>query len=158
MGNQEEGCVQFAYEKHNGKSYNLRSVDCDRPRRVICEQKPLSYLDVQTELLLITDGRSNDPNNLGITLEDMKHIYSKTDINVSAIGVGRINEQEIRELTDDQEGHIFYLMSWESVQKFNRIFEKVSKKFDNGACLPLTVAQEDIAWVKWSKALTSHGV
>ena len=60
-------------------------MDCDRPRRVICEQKPLSYLDVQTELLLITDGRSNDPNNLGITLEDMKRIYSQTDINVTSI-------------------------------------------------------------------------
>lgn len=156
--NQEEGCVQFAYEKQNGRSYNLRSVDCDRPRRVICQQSPLSTLDVQTELLLITDGRSNDPTNLGITLEEMKRIYSKTDINVSAIGVGRINEQEIRELTDAQKGHIFYLMSWESVQKFNRIFEKVSKKFDHGACLPLTVAEEDIAWVKWNKALSNHGV
>lgn len=156
--NQVEGCVQFAYEKHNGKSYNLRSVDCNRPRRVICEQEPLSYLDVQTELLLITDGRSNDPNNLGITLEEMKRIYSNTDINVSAIGVGRINEEEIRELTSHQEGHIFYLMSWESVQKFNRIFEKVSKKFEHDACLPLTVAQEDIAWVKWTKALKGHGV
>ena len=57
---------------------------------------------------------------------------------VSAIGVGRINEQEIRGLTDDQEGHIFYLMSWESVQKFNRIFEKVSNRFDQQACLPLS--------------------
>ena len=83
---------------------------------------------------------------------------SKHKIKVSAIGVGRINEDEIRELTDDQEGHIFYLMSWESVQKFNRIFEKVSKKFENDACLPLTVAKEEIAWVKWTKALSSHGV
>ena len=58
---------------------------------------------------------------------------------VSAIGVGRINEQEIRGLTDDQAGHIFYLMSWESVQKFNRIFAKVSNKFNQQACLPLTV-------------------
>lgn len=49
-------------------------------------------------------------------------------------------------------------MSWESVQKFNRIFEKVSKKFEHDACLPLTVAQEDIAWVKWTKALKGHGV
>ena len=61
---------------------------------------------------------------------------SKTQ--VSAIGVGRIDEQEIRGLTDDQEGHIFYLMSWESVQKFNRIFEKVSNRFDQQACLPLS--------------------
>ena len=77
---------------------------------------------------------------------------------VSAIGVGRINEEEIRDLTHEQEGHIFYLMSWESVQKFNRIFDKVSRKFENEACLPLTISQEDIAWVKWTKALKGHGV
>ena len=57
-------------------------MDCDRPRRVICQQNPLSYLDVQTELLLITDGRSNDPNSVGITLEEMKRYYTQTDINV----------------------------------------------------------------------------
>lgn len=156
--NQEEGCVQFAYEKPNGKSYNLRSAECTKARRVLCEQSPLSYLDVQTELLLITDGRSNDPNDFGIDLEEMKRIYDKTGINVSAIGVGRINEEEIRDLTHEQEGHIFYLMSWESVQKFNRIFDKVSRKFENEACLPLTISQEDIAWVKWTKALKGHGV
>lgn len=162
--NQPEGCVQFAYQQQNGREYELRtSDDCDRQRRVICQQSPLSYLDVETELLLITDGRSNDPRDFGITIEEMKDLYSKTEINVSAIGVGRINEQEIRGLTDDQgrsgeEGHIFYLMSWESVQKFNRIFEKVSNKFDQMACLPLSVSGEDIAWLKWKRALEGHGV
>jgi len=58
-------------------------------------------------------------------------------IKVSAIGVGRINEDEIRDLTDntlsssEKEGNIFYLMSWESVQKFNKIFDKIHKKFEN---------------------------
>ena len=161
---------ELRFSKYSFQQYSLRSVDCDRPRRVICQQNPLSYLDVQTELLLITDGRSNDPNSVGITLEEMKRYYTQTDINVrfsnmkpnfgtqyqlllsltfgrvsrfffnfqvSAIGVGRINEQEIRELTDDQEGHIFYLMSWESVKKFNRIFEKVSRRFEHQAlCYP----------------------
>lgn len=59
------------------------SDDCDRQRRVICQQSPLSYLDVETELLLITDGRSNDPRDFGITIEEMKDLYSKTEINVS---------------------------------------------------------------------------
>jgi len=158
QGDQSPGCVQFAYESQFGQEYRLRSVDCDRQRRVICQQTPLSYLDVSTELLLITDGRSNDPREYGISIEEMKHLYTSTEINVSAIGVGRINEQEIRGLTDDQEGHIFYLMSWESVQKFNRIFEKVSNRFDQQACLPLSVSKEDIAWLKWKKALEGHGV
>ena len=59
------------------------SADCDRQRRVICQQSPLSYLDVETELLLITDGRSNDPRDFGISIEEMKDLYSKTEINVS---------------------------------------------------------------------------
>ena len=59
------------------------SDDCDRQRRVICQQSPLSYLDVETELLLITDGRSNDPRDFGISIEEMKDLYSKTEINVS---------------------------------------------------------------------------
>jgi hypothetical protein len=155
---QEEGCVQFAYNKSSGRKYKLRSVDCDRQRRVVCQKSPLDYLDVQTELLLITDGRSNDPRDYGINIDEMKELYSQTEINVSAIGVGRINEQEIRGLTDDQAGHIFYLMSWESVQKFNRIFAKVSNKFNQQACLPLTVSGDDIAWLKWKKTLEGHGV
>ena len=61
------------------------SDDCDRQRRVICQQSPLSYLDVETELLLITDGRSNDPRDFGITIEEMKDLYSKTEINVSLL-------------------------------------------------------------------------
>lgn len=60
----------------------MRSAECTKARRVLCEQSPLSYLDVQTELLLITDGRSNDPNDFGIDLEEMKRIYDKTGINV----------------------------------------------------------------------------
>ena len=65
------------------QEYRLRSVDCDRQRRVICQQSPLSYLDVSTELLLITDGRSNDPREYGISIEEMKHLYTSTEINVS---------------------------------------------------------------------------
>ena len=70
--------------KHEFQEYKLRtSADCDRQRRVICQQSPLSYLDVETELLLITDGRSNDPRDFGISIEEMKDLYSKTEINVS---------------------------------------------------------------------------
>ena len=65
------------------QKYKLRSVDCDRQRRVVCQKSPLDYLDVQTELLLITDGRSNDPRDYGINIDEMKELYSQTEINVN---------------------------------------------------------------------------
>ncbi|CAG5112656.1 Oidioi.mRNA.OKI2018_I69.chr2.g6847.t1.cds [Oikopleura dioica] len=162
-GSQPEGCVQFAFTQENGMEYKLRSSDCSHTRRVVCEQYPLQHLNVETELLLITDGRSNDPKHFA-SLERMKALYSATGINVSAIGVGRINEDEIRDLTDNthsssaKEGNIFYLMSWESVQKFNKIFEKIHKKFENDACLPLNYDHDDVAWTLWSKTMAKHGV
>lgn len=162
-GSQPEGCIQFAFNQDNGNEYKLRSSDCSHTRRVVCEQSPLQHLDVETELLLITDGRSNDPKHFA-SLERMKALYSATGINVSAIGVGRINEDEIRDLTDntlsssEKEGNIFYLMSWESVQKFNKIFDKIHKKFENDACLPLNYNRDDNAWLKWSKTMAKHGV
>ena len=54
------------------------------------------YLSVNTELLLITDGRSNDPKKFGFKLEKIKEKFTAIGVEVSAIGVGRINEREIQ--------------------------------------------------------------
>ena len=84
---------------HDFQEYKLRtSADCDRQRRVICQQSPLSYLDVETELLLITDGRSNDPRDFGISIEEMKDLYSKTEINVSYKSLRNIILQALRNI------------------------------------------------------------
>ena len=56
----------------------------------------LDYLSVNTELLLITDGRSNDPKKFGFKLEKIKEKFTAIGVEVSAIGVGRINEREIQ--------------------------------------------------------------
>ena len=56
----------------------------------------LDYLSVNTELLLITDGRSNDPKKFGLKLDKIKEKFTSIGVQVSAIGVGKINEREIQ--------------------------------------------------------------
>ena len=56
----------------------------------------IEYLKVNTELLLITDGRSNDPRKFGLKLDKIKEKFTSIGVQVSAIGVGKINEREIQ--------------------------------------------------------------
>merc|ERR1712203_891737 len=108
--------------------------------------QPAEYLQTSTELLLITDGRSNDPKKFGYKLKAMKEKFNAVGVDVAAIGVGRINQDEIRDLTDDRPGQILYLMSWQSVNTFNAILTKLLESFnyDADVCLPLEVDTNDL--------------
>lgn len=83
-------------------TYYLRGSSNDKKRRKIAHEFCLQlfyfsdYLSVNTELLLITDGRSNDPKKFGFKLEKIKEKFTAIGVEVSAIGVGRINEREIQ--------------------------------------------------------------
>merc|ERR1711970_1145253 len=103
-----------ALKRKEKDSYGLNVGSCMTERPVLCKRKPLDYLSVNTELLLITDGRSNDPRKYGLKLENIKNKFTDIGVQVSAIGVGRINENEIRTLTDNRPGQILYLTSWQS--------------------------------------------
>ena len=115
---------------------------------------------MNTELLLITDGRSNDPRDFGLRLGNIKRQFTDIGVQVSAIGVGRINEGEIRTLTDNRPGQILYLMSWQSVSIFNRILGRLRQEanYDADTCLPLEVDANDLLWKRWLEILENEGI
>ena len=74
------GCVQIASD---GGVSRLQHVNCAEKRQVLCKRNPLDYLSVNTEILLITDGRSNDPKKMGVNVLDMKEKFNGLDVKVS---------------------------------------------------------------------------
>jgi len=148
------GCVEIV--SVNGES-QLKLVNCAEKKQVLCKRNPLDYLSVNTEILLITDGRSNDPRKMGVNVLDMKEKFNGLDVKVSAIGVGKINEGEIRDLTD-QRNQVLYLMSWQSVHVFNELLSKIqeSSGYNGDTCLPLEVSEDDIIWKKWVELLRNE--
>ena len=53
---------------------------------------------VRTEVIIITDGESNDPDNT-FTIEGQKLKYDEAGIKVYALGVGDIKKNELETLT-----------------------------------------------------------
>jgi len=156
-----ENCLRFTRAtRGKADTYKFKIDDCFQKRPVICKKKPTEYLSVSTELLLITDGRSNDPKKFGYKLKKMKEKFNDVGVDVAAIGVGRINQNEIRDLTDDRPGQILYLMSWQSVNTFNAILTKLlhANKYSADNCLPLEVDRNDLVWQKWYQVMLEEGI
>ena len=106
----------------------------------------------KTEILIITDGRSNDP--LGtFTLLQEKEKLKERDIEIFAMGIGSIYEPEINFLTSNNENHMFYFPSWGDFGKFGSYLEYmvgkrreqklVSSNERSEICLPLDLTEKE---------------
>lgn len=99
---------------------------------------------VRTEVIIITDGESNDPDNT-FTIEGQKLKYDEAGIKVYALGVGDIKKNELETLTSRQTESIFYLLSWKHLAGFNYMVESLMSHEafeENGRCIPFTLDPE----------------
>ena len=103
--------------------------------------------------MIITDGRSNDPDAFGFTLEAEKQRLKAQGIDVFALGIGNVYESEINLMTSDNPDHIFYFPTWRDFGTFGSILERV-KTLQGGSttgldgngeeiCLPIELSEED---------------
>lgn len=109
--------------------------------------------NVKTEVLIITDGRSNDPDAFGFTLEAEKEKLKAQGIDVFALGIGNVYESEINLMTSDNPDHIFYFPTWRDFGTFGSILERVKVLQDGSTtgidgdgdeiCLPIELSEED---------------
>ena len=92
----------------------------------------------------MTDGKSNDPKKLKIQLEAQKQKFSNKNAKIYALGVGGINNREIRMLTDNDPDSLFYLMSYNDIDQFLNVLEHLvkEKKHDPKTCLPVNLSEE----------------
>lgn len=99
---------------------------------------------VRTEVVIITDGESNDPDGT-FSIHGQKIKYDDIGIKVYALGVGDIQKDEIRVLTSHDEDSIFYLLSWKDLAAFNKVIETlISSNLDNrDRCLPFEIKHRD---------------
>lgn len=100
---------------------------------------------VRTEVVIITDGESNDPEGT-FTIHGQKIKYDDIGIKVYALGVGDIHKEEIRVLTSRDDDSIFYLLSWKDLAAFNKVIETLisHKKLDlSERCLPFEIKHKD---------------
>ena len=91
----------------------------------------------------MTDGKSNDPKKYHINLEEQKKRFANKNAKIFALGVGGINNREIRMLTDNDEDSLFYLMSYNDIDQFLSVLENLvrEKGFDAETCLPTSLSQ-----------------
>lgn len=96
---------------------------------------------VRTEVIIITDGESNDPDNT-FTIEGQKLKYNQAGIKVYALGVGDIKKDELEVLTSREKESIFYLLSWKHLAGFNYMVESLMSHeafADEGRCIPFSL-------------------
>jgi len=96
---------------------------------------------VHTEVIIITDGESNDPDNT-FTVEEQKIRYDEAGIKVYAMGVGNIKKDELEMLTSREKESIFYLLSWKHLAGFNYMVESLMSHdvyTDEGRCIPFSL-------------------
>lgn len=96
---------------------------------------------VRTEVIIITDGESNDPANT-FTVEQQKVRYDQAGIKVYAMGVGDIKKDELEMLTSREKESIFYLLSWKHLAGFNYMVESLMSHDafnDEGRCIPFSL-------------------
>lgn len=96
---------------------------------------------VRTEVIIITDGESNDPANT-FTVEEQKVRYDQAGIKVYAMGVGDIKKDELEMLTSREKESIFYLLSWKHLAGFNYMVESLMSHDafnDEGRCIPFSL-------------------
>lgn len=96
---------------------------------------------VHTEVIIITDGESNDPANT-FTVEQQKVKYDQAGIKVYAMGVGDIKRDELELLTSSEKESIFYLLSWKHLAGFNYMVESLMSHevfAEEGRCIPFTL-------------------
>lgn len=108
---------------------------------------------VHTEVIIITDGESNDPDNT-FTVEEQKIRYDEAGIKVYAMGVGNIKKDELEMLTSREKESIFYLLSWKHLAGFNYMVESLMSHdvyTDEGRCIPFSL---DVSAKK--KAIALH--
>lgn len=108
---------------------------------------------VHTEVIIITDGESNDPDNT-FTVEEQKVRYDEAGIKVYAMGVGNIKKDELEMLTSREKESIFYLLSWKHLAGFNYMVESLMSHdvyTDEGRCIPFSL---DVSAKK--KAIALH--
>lgn len=99
-------------------------------------------IKVRTEVVIITDGESNDPDGT-FSIQGQKVKYDEYGIKVYALGVGDIHKDEIRSLTSMDDDSIFYLMSWKDLADFNKIIETlITEHSDVNRCVPFEVMKE----------------
>lgn len=99
-------------------------------------------IKVRTEVVIITDGESNDPDDT-FTIQGQKVKYDEYGIKVYALGVGDIKKDEIRQLTSMDDESIFYLMSWKDLAAFNRIIETlIETHSEEDRCVPFQVMKD----------------
>lgn len=100
---------------------------------------------VRTEVVIITDGESNDPEGT-FTIHGQKIKYDDIGIKVYALGIGDIQKEEIRVLTSRDDDSIFYLMSWKDLAAFNKVIETLisHQKLElDQRCLPFEIKHKD---------------
>lgn len=100
---------------------------------------------VRTEVVIITDGESNDPDGT-FSIHGQKIKYDDIGIKVYALGVGDIKKEEIRILTSQDDDSIFYLLSWKDLAAFNKVIETLisHKNLDmDQRCLPFEIKHKD---------------
>jgi hypothetical protein len=100
---------------------------------------------VRTEVVIITDGESNDPDGT-FTIHGQKIKYDQIGIKVYALGVGDIQKEEIRVLTSRDDDSIFYLLSWKDLAAFNKVIETLishQKLNMDQRCLPFEIKHKD---------------
>ena len=109
-------------------------------------------IKVRTEVVIITDGESNDPDGT-FTIQGQKVKYDEYGIKVYALGVGDIHKDEIRQLTSMDDDSIFYLMSWKDLAAFNKIIETlIETHSEEDRCVPFDVMKDSsskLSRVQW---------
>lgn len=100
---------------------------------------------VRTEVVIITDGESNDPEGT-FTIHGQKIKYDDIGIKVYALGVGDIHKEEIRVLTSRDDDSIFYLLSWKDLAAFNKVIETLISHHsleNSDRCVPFEISHKD---------------
>lgn len=100
---------------------------------------------VRTEVVIITDGESNDPSGT-FTIHGQKVKYDDIGIKVYALGVGDIKKEEIRVLTSRDDDSIFYLLSWKDLAAFNKVIETLISHQQlhlDQRCVPFAINHKD---------------
>lgn len=147
---------------YSGSTYTAAALKFVR-ERVLTEDKgwrngqTSNGESVSTEILIITDGRSNDPTDFGITLTNEKELLKSkprnNNLGIYALGIGNVYDQEINELTDGDTNNVFYFPTWKEFGLFGRILAFINQKKEEivnssgqnpeDVCLPFTLSEQD---------------
>lgn len=141
-------------KNYPGSTYTAQALEFVKNNILVADKGWRENLGgITTEILIITDGRSNDPSELGKVLMEQKEALKSMGVDIYALGIGNVYHPEISDLTDGNEQHSFYFPTWKDFGLFARILEYIMTKRNQLAvtsgsdaseiCLPFTLSEED---------------